>query len=97
MIPSRRRLHLPGAGLVLGILVVAAPAAIVGRLPSGSGASIDVARAADESSSLEDYLVRKRAALLLRQNRPADQVEPTTLRARVRAESRSGRQAAHDS
>ena len=85
------RPRLQKAAFVLVLLIAAIPGAIDGQAPQGQGSSIGTAAVAnEESSSLGDYLVRKRAALFLSQNRPADQVAPVTLHARVIAESRSG-------
>jgi uncharacterized OsmC-like protein len=85
------RSRLQKAALALAVLICANPGAIEGQAPRGESSSVSTPRVADdEVSSLNEYLVRKRAALFLSQNRPVDQAAPVTLRARVVAESRSG-------
>jgi uncharacterized OsmC-like protein len=82
------------AALALGMLTASIPGTIAAQTAPGSAATgtsnnTSNSVAADESS-LAEYLARKRAALLRSQSRPVGEIAPTTLRARSRAESRSG-------
>jgi uncharacterized OsmC-like protein len=78
------------AGVALALLALSTPGTIAAQTPPAGDRSPSASAAPDGPSSLQDYLVRKRAALFLSQNNAADGVAPTTLRVRSRAESRSG-------